>query len=243
MSDTPMNNTFSYYFALSVVLFIFVVALVLFAPRSKNFYNINDTYPQLANVYLNEDVVDKTFIKLGASFDDDGFAEKYKKYKVFHEPRAEPEWIDWPDKATATGDVKVLPLYMFSKIYSSNIDIFTELYAQVKSIKNVMAMFFVKLPISSKILPHCGWKELSNSTLRFIYCFNSFCRDDTECGIWVNGETKILTQGSAYVYDSSKEHSIYNNTFDDVMFLCIDIERPLDASRGISTYSIEAAQN
>ncbi len=234
-----MFDTFSYYFAFSVVLFIVVIVLVLFAPKSKNFYNINDTYPQLVNIYMNEDVMDRTFIKLDPGFDDIEMVERYSKYKVFHEPKKEIKWQDWPDQCIVSGPVKFLPLYMFSEVYVSNIDIFSELYAQVKGIENIEALYFIKTPPSTKILPHYGWAELSNSTLRFIYCFNSFCCEDAQCGIWVNGETKKLSQGSAYVYDSSKEHSLYNDTYDDVIFLCIDIARPIGVKPGISEYSFK----
>ena len=234
-----MLESFSFYLSFCVILFIFIVALLIFAPKSHNFYKLNDIYPQLYNICSNENVIDNTLIKLNIELNEDELSSKYKKYKAFFDEKKELPWMDWPDKKIVDGDVQILPLYLYSKIYIDTANIFKELYDQIKLIENVVSVFFIKLPVGSKILPHNGWKELSNDNLRFIFCFNSFCYDDTQCGIWINGETKKLYQNDFYLYDSSIEHSIYNNTYDDIIFLCIDIERPAEISRGVSTYSMK----
>lgn len=228
-----------YYFAITIISLIIVIILVIFAPKSKNFYNINDTYPQFLKVSVDENVIDNTFIKLNINLNEDELSKKYEKYESYNKPKKKLKWLDWPDKSQISGKVQILPLFLFSKISVENIEIFSELYSKIKNIKNIASVYFLKISSNSKIKPHQNWKELSNNTLQYIFCFNSFCFSDKECGIWVNGETKKLYKNNSYIYDSSLEHSIYNNTFDDILFLCIDIERLPHIRKGVSRESIE----
>ena len=54
------------------------------------------------------------------------------------------------------------------------------------------------------------------------------------CGIWVNGESKKLISNSLVIFDSSKEHSIYNDTDYPIYALLIDLQRPEKIPNGIS---------
>jgi len=84
---------------------------------------------------------------------------------------------------------------------------------------------------------------MTNDYLRYIYCFNCFCLNEDDCGIWVNGEAKKLFKDYYYVFDASKEHSIYNNTIDDIVFLIVDFKRPKNISKGYSDNLFTCANN
>jgi hypothetical protein len=235
-----MLSNFSVFIGTTVIVFIIILFLVIFAPKSKNFFNINDYYPDLEKLSKNQEVIDQTFIKLGLDClnEADNMIDDYKKYPIFYEDKKPIKWKDWLDNKIE-GKVEILPLYMFSKLHDENISIFNELINELKNINNINSIFFIKMSPKSKIIEHTGWAQLSNDNLRFIYCFNSFCFYETDCGIWINGEIKKLYKDYSYVYDSSKEHCIYNNTYDDIFFLVIDVERPNNIPKGISEYELE----
>lgn len=226
-----------------LIIFIICICLVIFAPKSHNFYDIDTYYPELNklknSIGTDNDVIKDTFVKLDINLTGDNMFKEYNEYKQTLGEVALPAWVEWPDKNIISnkGGVCILPIYLFSKIYKSNKKLFAPLFKEISKMPGIKSIFFIKLDPGSKFIKHNNWDELANNSLRYIFCFNSFCYSDKECGIWVNGEIKKLYKDSAYVYDSSIEHSIYNNTFDSICFLIVDIERP-DMPIGISDYKI-----
>jgi Aspartyl/Asparaginyl beta-hydroxylase len=208
--------------AVAVLIFISVIILVIFAPKSQNFFKL-DKFKKLTD---NEELIKETFIRLGIKLNEDGLKEEYEHINI---PIKELIWRPWPD----IKGVEYLPLYMFSKT-SKEAHMFSKLFSEIAEIKDVQSVFFLKINSKFGLPKHNGWAELTNKTLRFIYCFNSFCYSEEECGIWINGESKKLFKDYHYIYDASKEHSIYNNTFDDIIFLIIDFDRPYDIPMGYS---------
>ena len=207
-------DNISFYFGLLIVLFIFASLVVIFIPNN-NFFDVEYYYPKLKKLLSNEEIFDKTNEKL----------EKTKK------------WDIWPDQKIINGEVQILPIYMFSKLYTKNIKKFNKFYDLMCKIGGIRSIYFLYLKPNSSIAKHFGWKEISNDTLKLIYSLNSY-NDEDDCGIWINGEVKALSKGSYHLFDSSKEHSIYNNSDDDLYFLIIDLERPHQIPKGASKYEM-----
>jgi len=227
-----MLDNFSIFLGTTIILFIFVICLVIFAPKNKTFFPI-ETYPNLKQIINNKEIIDKTFIRLGV---DDDFKDEYYHYDIYNQDRDEIEWMEWPDKNTNKGNVQFFPLFLLKKSYKKNKEIFKELNTTLKKVKNIKAVYFVNMPEKALIKAHNGWKELSNSSLCYIYCFNSFCFSKDDCGISVEGDTKILKKEQSYIFDCSKNFTIYNKTFNDVKFLLIYLDRPKDVPDGRSEY-------
>ncbi len=217
--------------AIVLLIFLFCVLLVIFAPKSQNFFK--GVEPTLENLVKNKDIVRDTFVRLNIKLSDDNLSEEYEAhYKTVK--INELTWRQWPETQVVNGIVEYLPIYMFSKIDDENYGIFNKLFSEISHLDTMQSVFFLKIKSKSGLNKHKGWADLTNKTLRFIYCFNSFCYSEDDCGIWVNGEAKKLFKDYSYIFDASKEHSIYNNTFDDVVFLIIDFDRPQSIPAGYS---------
>ncbi len=228
-----MSQDFIVGISVVLLLFIFCVFLVIFAPKSRNFFKGIEPLDTLAK----DAVIKDTAAQLAA----DSVASQKKAgekagedatWQAKEQASAKITWRPW--RSYAQGTVEYLPIYMFSKTNSHNYATFSKLFDRVIQIDGIQSVFFLKIHPQSSIAKHKGWAAVSNKTLRFIYCFDSLCFSEDECGIWVNGESKKLFKDYHYVYDASKEHSIYNNTIDAVVFLIIDFDRPKGISAGYS---------
>lgn len=216
--------------AIAILLFLFFIFLVIFAPKSENFFKEIDT---LTPFTKNSDLICDTFVRLGIQLDDDNLAEDYASYYSSIKPQ-QIEWLKWPDEKNVYGCVEYLPVHMFGKMHDNNYHTFNKLFNELSKVDGVQSVYFIKLGDHAHFKKHHGWAEFTNTTLRFIYCFNSFCYNEDECGIWVNGEAKKLFKDYYYIYDASKEHSLYNNTVDEVLFLVVDFDRPKNINSGYS---------
>lgn len=194
-----------------VIIFIISVSLVLFAPRSINFYG-HDTFPILK--YINEN--NNQIIK-------DEF------YKI----KNNDDWLCFPDKKNISGTCEIWPIYMFNIKLDKRINQIEPLYQLIQNIPDIKTCTFMKLESKSCINKNKQWQALTD-TLRCIYILDS--PDDTaeKCAVWVNGEAKKIKSFDLIIYDSSKEYSIYNNTKHPLHMLMLDIIRPDKISKGIS---------
>lgn len=230
-----MLDYFAIFIGSIVTLFIVVMVLVIFAPKTNNFFDTKTLYPHLYCLSNNKDIINKTFINVGLdTLNDDMLINDYKKYKEFEENRPVVPWVKWPYEKISEGDIDFLPMYYDSKLNKDAAKIFNSLYEEIKSNQDIRRIFFIKMMPNSKLIKHKGLASETNNTLRYIYCFNSFCFYDTDCGIWINGEIKKMSKDNYYIFDASKEHSIYNNTYDPVIFLIIDVDRHKSLPLGTS---------
>lgn len=237
------DESFSIYIGIVIIIFIFCIFLVIFAPKSQNFFDktiYNKKLDELSNskIYTNALLETSVLLNIEESDDmnDNETMEKLKQYKDIKKYTL--KWEKWPDKNTITGDVFILPIFMFSTINKVNSDIFKNLLNIIKDIPDIQSIYFIKLNANAKFIKHKGISELTNKTLRYIYCFNSYCYNENECGIWINSESKKTSKGDSYIYDSSKEHSLYNSTSDDIIYLIIDFDRPESIPNGYSDYTL-----
>ena len=201
--------------AVAIVAFIIVVVLLIFAPASRNFYDIS-----------------KFSIK---DMPPDAIEEVRDHLNIMMENQQEAvEWYSWPDK-TAVGDIAILPIYFQKKVWST--EEFGKLCGFLRSMQ-VESIYIVKMPKGTHFRKHSGWAHLSNQTLRYVYCIHSMSMSDRDAGIWINGQIKTLKMDDVYVYDSSIEHSLYNDTYDDIYLLFVDLPR-LNSARGISENKVD----
>ncbi len=219
------------YIGVTIIIFIVCIFLVIFAPRSKNFFKKDeldlgqqDIFDILEDTKLVEDTMNNLQIPIE------------EEYEEINKEEINPlKWIDWPDQKIIKGDIQFLPIFMFSKLNEINLDKFKKLFDKISKIRCVRSIYFIKISSGAKFIKHTGWKELTNTSLRYLYCFNAYSLDENQSGIWVNGECKKISRGSTYIYDASKEHSIYNYTSEDVIYLMVDFKRPDHIPDGYST--------
>jgi aspartyl/asparaginyl beta-hydroxylase (cupin superfamily) len=198
---------------LFVIIFIISVSLLIFAPKSINYYT-PDTYPILKSIHdNNKDIITGDFEKI----------------------ENDQNWLAWPDSENTSGKCEVYPMYMFSTASKLRKAKCTALYNLIQNIPDVKSCAFIKIDKKSKINKQTQWKELANTTLRCLIILKSVSSAPVEtCGIWVNGESKKLISNSLVIFDSSKEHSIYNDTDYPIYALLIDLQRPEKIPNGIS---------
>ena len=198
---------------IGLLVFIFIVCVcMIFLPKSINYYS-EETYPIIKYIHENNlDIIKEDL-------------EKAKKFD---------SWVDWPDKENVRGDYKIFPIYMFSVLSESRKKECNETYTLINNTPNVKTCAFLKLNPKSSMDKCTIWKDLSNTTLCCIFILDSPYCNTEECGIWVNGESKKLSKNSIIIYDSSKEHSIYNKSDDAIYMLMLDINRPKNVPDGIS---------
>lgn len=205
-----INKTFIF-IGIVIVIFIICVGLLIFAPRSINFHDAT-IYPILK--YINENNSDI----IHADFD-----------KIENAP-----WIDWPDKDFVKGNVTIYPIFMFSILSEKRKNECINTFNLIQNIPDIKTCAFLKIDKTSRIQKHAQYKGLNN-TLRCIIILKSVSTTTIDqCGIWVNGESKKIKSKNIYIYDSSKEHSIYNETDYPVYAFMIDIKRPEKIPDGIS---------
>ena len=123
---------------------------------------------------------------------------------------------------------------MFSVFSESRKKISINTYKLIKNIPDVKTCTFIKINSESSIEKSTKWKDLSNTTLCCLLVLEAPFPNIEECGIWVNGESKKLSKNSLIIYDSSKEHSIYNKSDEDIYILMLDIGRPPTIPYGTS---------
>jgi aspartyl/asparaginyl beta-hydroxylase (cupin superfamily) len=202
------------YFCFGSIVFIFIICifLLIFLPKSKNFY-VPDTYPIIK--YISEN-------NINTIQEDLIIAKKSDK------------WVNWPDNKHITGECKLLPMYIFSTDNESIQKLCINTYNIFKNSPNIKTCTFLKIGKNSSMDSTTKWGELSNISLCCILVLENPISNIDKCGIWVNGESKKLKVNNMIIYDSSKEHSIYNKTNDDIYMLLLDIERPKKIPYGVS---------
>ena len=196
-----------------VIIFMISITLLIFAPKSINYY-MPDTYPILKYICENnKNIINSNLDKIENNTD----------------------WIDWPDSENITGNCEIYPLFIFSTLSKKRKNQCIETFKLIKNIYDVKTCAFIKLDKNSKLNKQTQWKELSNETLRCLFIIKSMPSASIDtCGIWVNGESKKITSNNLIIFDSSKEHSIYNETDCPIYALLIDIKRPEKISNGVS---------
>jgi hypothetical protein len=231
-----MDESFIHTIAIIIIIFIICIALFIFAPRGRYFFD-KDIYKPELDIAIKDVLLETTAIL--DIVDDDTIDDKtMQKVNIYRTDdtikKVSTMWKSYPDKNIISGRVFILPLFMLGKINKKNAKLFSSLIESLRNIQNIQSVYFVKINVNSSFIKHTGYANISNKTLRYIYCFNAYCYDIDESGIWIEADAKKLIKDSSFIYDSSKQHSIYNKTASDVIYLIIDFDRPSDIPDGYS---------
>lgn len=209
-----MFNISYFWVGVCIIIFIICIALLIFAPKSINYYS-PDIYPILE--YINDNNLE--IIKEDLN--------KIKESK---------DWVLWPDKQYVKGGYKIYPMYIFNVKNSNHIKECNSTYTLIHNTPDIKTLTFLHLSPNSSLNKQTGWCDLSNTTLRCLFILESPAVTKIDkCGIWVNGESKKLIKNNIIIFDSSKEHSIYNETNEHVYILLLDVKRPRKLPDGTST--------
>jgi hypothetical protein len=205
--------------AVIIVLIVTCLALAIFAPKNKSFYN-RRIYPEL------ELVSDSMHMQL---------------IKDDINSLTPTDFIDYPDKEmwkyNERSSYEMFPFYMFGKFSRENINKCPDTFKIAHNIPHIRSMSFIKINAKSVLKVHQNWKDISNETFRCFLGVKVPTCDVHMCGVWVEGNTKKLEDNKWLVFDASKKHSIYNKYTKDCYLLMFDIQRPGN-SVGLSQKSL-----
>lgn len=207
-----MFDTSFIWIGVVVIIFIISVSLLIFAPKSINYFDAS-TYPIVKFISENNDQIIK-----------DDF------YKI----KNNLNWLNYPDVENINGTCTIWPMYMFSIKSVTRSSECPNTYKLIENIPDVKSCAFIKLEPESSIGKNKQWKELVNNTLRCLFIIDSPNDMTDKCAIWVNGEIKKVKSRDLIIFDSSKEHSIYNKTKLPLYMLLLDIQRPEKIVDGLS---------
>jgi len=196
---------------LSIFIITFIISVtIIFIPKDQHYHN--DVYPELKNLKKSYGIIRQNLVNIcgGDEFNITNGA-----------------WSKFPDNVK--GDVGIIPLYMHNKPSKY----FTKELYDILCKYGVISAYFIKLGKKSEILPRIQFKSM-NKTLQAIHIIDSNNYSMDKCGIVVSSYSKSLKNNNIIVYDSSKEHSLYNNTNDIVYLLVLDLPRPYSIPIGQS---------
>jgi beta-hydroxylase len=178
----------------------------IYPHKEECYFDQKIIYPQLNIIHKNRDIIMKEL-----------FDVKNKDSKLWH------TWIE--------NQLSVIPLYFFGKWSTKGIALFPNTSKIIKNIPKIKTVAISKLKANSQIQPHIGWGDLANEILRCHYGLIVPHDNGCVCDNWV----VLHKNGEWLVFDDSKMHSSYNFSNEDRIIIIIDMERPENIPKGIST--------
>lgn len=196
-----------------VIIFIVSIMIFIFAPSRKNYYN-SDIFPIIKYINdNNKDIINNDL-------------EIIKK---------DNDWLRWPDSNNVVKDYLVYPIFMFGNFSEKRKLKCKKSVDLINNIPGVKTFAYLKISEKACIKKNKKWKDISNNTLCCIFVIEApYVNKKEDCCIWTDGETKRLIKKKLIIYDSSKEHSIINNSDYPVYILMLDIKKPINYTFGIS---------
>jgi beta-hydroxylase len=152
----------------------------------------------------------------------------------FYKIKNDDNWLDYPDKENISGTCQIFPIYMFSIESQKCATLCEKSYNLIKNIPDVKTCAYIKIEPESEIKKNKQWGELANNTLRCLFIIDSPNAVVDKCAVWVNGESKKIKSNDFLIFDSSKEHSIYNKTHSPLHMLVLDVQRLEKIAIGVS---------
>lgn len=217
-----------------IIVFIICSILFIFAPKSLNYFDASE-YPLLNTITYSLPII-KTDLSIIREPPPVRKSSKSCENISKKQSGNNPPWLPYPDYKHAAGDLKIYPLCIFDKLSNSRMKVCIATHKLLQTIPDIVSYSFVKLGAHSQLNKHNQWKDIANNTLQAILVLDApYITSPEQCSIWVNGEVRELKPNKLILYDSSKEHSIYNKTRKDVYILIISIKRPKKIGGGIST--------
>jgi len=141
-------------------------------------------------------------------------------------------WNNWCEiiKNPKKTDWEVIPIYGFGK-FTQISEKFPFLKNLILNHKNIELISFSKLGKKTMLDPHQGWASTANVSVRSHLGLTV----PEMCGLWVEGEIKMLEKGMWISFDDSKMHSAFNKSENIRIVLIIDIKKPKFIKEGTST--------
>lgn len=204
------------YLGVVIIVIVICVALLIFAPKNNNFFD-DSIIPQISQTF------DKQTIK-----------------HLKNETTNSTLWVDYIPNKMSSGTMKILPIWMNSKMNSQS-DKISYTLGVLNNVPYIQSAFYLHLDAESATRTLPGWKEMCNDTLRCCVCIyapESSTPIDKYC-IWVDGDSKKLKTKNIILFDASKKHSIQNLSDEPATILMIDIKRPKHIPAGTSKVSYD----
>ena len=194
--------------AIVIIIIVLCTSLVIFAPKNKSFFD-RRIYPELELV---SDPMHMQLIK-----DDINSLTPV-------------DFMDYPDKDmwkyNDTSHYEMFPFYMFGQFSRENLNKCPDTFKLAHNIPYIRTMAFIKIKSKSVLKVHRSWKDISNETFKCFLGVNVPTSDVNMCGVWVEGDAKKIEENKWVIFDSSKNHSIYNKHEKDCYMLMFDLQRP-----------------
>lgn len=116
----------------------------------------------------------------------------------------------------------------FVPIYYDRTGFINEKYQSILDLINmpyqIQAVALIRIPARFNQKKQWGIAEYSNKVLRCLICLQQPAAK--KAGIWVDGEKRFLSTGSAILYDPTRENSLFNIFgYESAVVLMVDIER------------------
>jgi beta-hydroxylase len=193
----------------------------------KNFYTIDETFPYLNKIYNKLDIYKTEFSNLQNNL-----------------------WFDWIEtdlykNNTKDADWKIIPFYGFNTWVKKSCNKCPEFYKFLKSIPNLKIAILSKMGPNTILSEHQGWGTHSNFVLRCHFgldipnnCYVSvgyYDKNKVKTDENIIREVKKYERNKWIIFDDSKFHYTYNHSNKDRTVLILDIERPSNIKKGVST--------
>lgn len=131
-------------------------------------------------------------------------------------------WNDYSTEKKEEADWTTVFLKLDSKIVDKNSEYFPKTVELLKSMPNVVNVFFSQLGPQSTIEPHYGYMK---GFLR--YHLGLIIPDDSLCYLEVDGSLHYWKPGGSVVFDDMFLHAAYNKSNQVRVILFVDFYRPL----------------
>jgi hypothetical protein len=141
-------------------------------------------------------------------------------------------WYPWTESKLYKDESKkmyVIPLYGFG-IWHPGLLNYPSIISYLKSIPSLKLAYILKIPPQLVLEKHRGWGYYSNDIIRCQYGISV----PKNCFISVDNQKRFYDKNKWIIYDYSKIHFMANLSFDDLILLVIDIDRPTNIIKGES---------
>jgi hypothetical protein len=141
------------------------------------------------------------------------------------------KWASWTDitQSKDNSDWTVIPIYGFGK-FTKNSNDFPFLKNIILNNDYIDLVSFSRLGKKTILIPHQGWAMTANVSIRSQLGLIV----PEKCGLWVEGEQKIMENCMWLSFDDSKHHTAFNQSESDRIVLIIDIKKPDFIQKGNS---------
>lgn len=193
-----------------LILYVIYVIYVIYATKPQRFFETKEIYAKLYNSPTDE--IQK---------------------ELYNITKTDTDWVNWPEKELwdhNKNSWKVFPIYGFNRWNKKNAEACPKTVQFIKSLgNNIISAGFSMLEPGVKLDVHRGWGPLSNNVLR-----SHLLLTNTNCTLYVDGETRNLIYKNWITFDDSLPHSAENLDKNIRIVFLVDMIRPSNVPKGNS---------